>query len=69
MVLSNSSRPSEKKIAAFRLRIFKTQNVLDLVLLANFLFCHPYVTMPNVSLNFRIKYDQLPASKVLKYLL
>ena len=26
-------------------------SVLILVLLTNFLFCHPYVTMPNVSLN------------------
>ncbi len=25
-------------------------SVLFLVLLTNFLFCHPYVTMPNVSL-------------------
>ncbi len=36
-------------------------SVLILVLLTNFLFCHPYVTMPNVSLNFGIKYDLLPA--------
>ncbi len=26
-------------------------SVLILVLLTNFIFCHPYVTMPNVSLN------------------
>ncbi len=26
-------------------------SVLILVLVTNFLFCHPYVTMPNVSLN------------------
>ncbi len=29
----------------------KKITVLILVLLTNFLFCHPYVTMPNVSLN------------------
>ncbi len=32
-------------------KIMEKISVLILVLLTNFLFCHPYVTMPNVSLN------------------
>ncbi len=37
-------------------------SVLTLVLLTNFLFCHPYVTMPiKCELKFGIKYDLLPA--------
>ncbi len=32
-------------------KIMEKISVLILVLLTNFIFCHPYVTMPNVSLN------------------
>ena len=32
-------------------KIMEKISVLILVLLTNVLFCHPYVTMPNVSLN------------------